>query len=164
LYHFPVVAATDGEKNMEKEIGPLQRRGIGRAVRLVACLGIGVLALAAGVRARSQTGEKKESPFYCNIKVLSVTERAHKKQIGEKMAASQVETKELANGYAYRYRPGGVSLVELADWVESERRCCPFFDMALETEREGGPVWLKITGRESVKQFIRGEFKGLTVE
>lgn len=149
---------------MEKGIGLLQGRRIGRAVRMAACLGIGVLALAVGVRARSQTGEKKESPFYCNIKVLSVAERAHKKQIGEKMAASQVETKELANGYAYRYRPGGVSIVELADWVESERRCCPFFDMTIETEREGGPVWLKITGRKGVKEFIRGEFKGSKVE
>ena len=150
---------------MENGIGLLQRRGIGQAVRLVALyLGFGVLALSTGVQAQSPEGEKKESPFYCNIKVLSATERAHKKQIGEKMAASQLETKELPNGYAYRYRPGGVSLVELADWVESERRCCPFFDMALETEREGGPVWLKITGREGVKQFIRGEFKGSKVE
>jgi hypothetical protein len=150
---------------MEKGIGLLQGSGIGLAVRVVAlCLGLGVLALSAGVQAQSLAGQKKETPFYCNIKALSAAEMVHKKLIGEKMAASQVETMELPNGYAYRYRPGGVSLVELADWVESERRCCPFFDMALETEREGGPVWLKITGRQGVKEFIRGEFKGLTVE
>jgi len=150
---------------MEKGIGLLPGSGTSRAVRLAALyLGIGVLTLSSGVHAQNPEGEKKETPFYCNIKVLSVAERAHKKQIGEKMAASQVETKELPYGYAYRYRPGGVSLVELADWVESERRCCPFFDMAIETKREGGPVWLKITGRQGVKEFIRGEFKGSKVE
>jgi hypothetical protein len=75
-----------------------------------------------------------------------------------------VEAAELPNGYAFRFRPGGVSLVELADWVESERRCCPFFDLAIEAEREGGPVWLKITGREGVKQFITAELKSLKRE
>jgi len=127
-------------------------------------LAFGVLASAGGAQAQNQQGEKKESPFYCNMKTLTAAERLHKKKIGEKMAASRVEMNELPNGYAFRFRPGGVSLVELADWVESERRCCPFFDLAIEAEREGGSVWLKITGREGVKQFIRGEFKGLTVE
>ena len=148
---------------MEKRISlhGSARRGVAVTVLF---LGLGVLALAGGERTQSQQGEKKESPFYCNITALSTAERAHKKQISEKMAASRVETNELPNGYAFRFRPEGVTLIELADWVDSERRCCPFFDMAIETEREGGPVWLKITGREGVKQFIRGEFKGLKVE
>jgi hypothetical protein len=130
----------------------------------VLLLGFGVLALTGVAQAQNQQGKKKESPFYCNIKTLSVAERLHKKQIGEKMAASRVEVNELPNGYAFRFRPGGVSLVELADWVESERRCCLFFDLAIEAEREGGSMWLKITGRDGVKQFIRGEFKSLKVE
>jgi hypothetical protein len=148
---------------MEKRTSLLKsgRRGVAVATLF---LGFGVLASAGGTRAQGQQGEKKESPFYCNMKALTAPERLHKKQIGEKMAASRVEMNELPNGYAFRFRPGGVSLVELADWVETERRCCPFFDLAIEAEREGGSVWLKITGREGDKQFIRGEFKGLTVE
>ena len=148
---------------MEKRISLLES-GHRRVAVAALFLGFGVLASAGGARAQDQQGEKKESPFYCNMKTLTVAERLHKKQIGEKMAASRVEMNELPNGYAFRFRPGGVSLVELADWVESERRCCPFFDLAIEAEREGGSVWLKITGREGVKQFIRGEFKGLTAE
>lgn len=148
---------------MKKRIGLLAS---GRRVVVVVALflGYGILALASGAQSQNQQGEKKESPFYCNIKALSVAERARKNQIGEKMAASRAEVKELPNGYAFRFRPGGVSLLELADWVESERRCCPFFDLAIEAEREGGSLWLKITGREGVKQFIRAEFKSLKVE
>jgi hypothetical protein len=33
----------------------------------------------------------------------------------------------------------------------------------VEAERENGPVSLRITGREGVKAFIRGEFKVLKV-
>ena len=65
---------------MEKRIGLLQGRGISLAVRLAALsLGFGVLALSDGLRAQSQAGEKKGSPFYCNIKALSVAEMVHKK-------------------------------------------------------------------------------------
>ncbi len=145
---------------MEKRISLLES-GPRDVVVAALFLGFGVLALAGGAWAQNQQGEKKESPFYCNIKTLSVAERLHKKQIGEKMAASRVEVNELPNGFAFRFRPGGVSIVELADWVESEQRCCPFFDMTIEAEREGGPVWLKITGREGVKEFIREELKSL---
>jgi hypothetical protein len=114
---------------------------------------------------RPEPGRRKEGiSFLLQHQGFKRHRKSSQKADRGEMAASQVETKELPNGYAYRYRPGGVSLVELADWVESERRCCPFFDMAIETEREGGPVWLKITGRQGVKEFIRGEFKGLTVE
>jgi hypothetical protein len=108
---------------------------------------------------RQGKGSDTASPFYCNTKSLSKAEWAHKNQISAKMRTARVEINELADGYAFRYQPGSVSLVELADWVDSEARCCPFFDMAISVEREGGPVWLMLRGKDGVKQFIRSEFK-----
>jgi hypothetical protein len=37
--------------------------------------------------------------------------------------------------------------------VELERRCCPFFSFTLKREVEGH-VWLELTGREGVKEFL----------
>ena len=45
-------------------------------------------------------------------------------------------------------------------WVAGERLCCPFFDIDVHVEREGGSLWLRLTGREGVKQFIRADFVG----
>jgi hypothetical protein len=45
-----------------------------------------------------------------------------------------------------------------AEWVSYERKCCPFFTFALEQSADGGPVWLRITGPEGVKVFIREAF------
>jgi hypothetical protein len=42
----------------------------------------------------------------------------------------------------------------LTEWAAGERLCCPFFDIEIRMEREGGSVWLKLTGREGTKQFI----------
>jgi hypothetical protein len=102
---------------------------------------------------------KPESPFACSLeKSLTKEQREHKKQIALKMESARIETKELSDGYVFRFRPEGISFAELADWVATERVCCPFFDLAVEAERENGPLSLRITGREGVKQFIRGEF------
>jgi hypothetical protein len=45
----------------------------------------------------------------------------------------------------------------VAEWAAGERDCCPFFDIDLHLEREGGPLWLGLTGREGVKQFLRAD-------
>lgn len=138
-----------------------------------AALAVGLWFSAHGVAVQARGGQlggkaaetqenqtaNLESPFYCNTKSLSKQEWAHKNEISRKMRNARVEIKELPNGYAFRYRPGGVPLVDLADWVSSEARCCPFFDMGITVEREGGPVWLTLTGRNGVKEFIRMEFK-----
>jgi len=99
---------------------------------------------------------KQETPFACNLeKTLTKEQRAHKKQIMQKMEAARIDTREIADGYVFRFRPEAVSFTEIADWVSTERICCPFFDLAIEAERENGPLSLRITGCDGVKQFIR---------
>ena len=121
----------------------------------------GMRALGARSIARNQQDKSSDTvgPFYCHTKALSKEEWAHKDKISAKMRNARVEIKELPDGYAFRYPPNGVPLVELADWVDTEARCCPFFDMAISVERDGGPVWLMLRGQDGVKQFIRSEFK-----
>jgi hypothetical protein len=107
---------------------------------------------------------KKETPFMCSLeKTLTKEQREHKKALTLKMATARIERRELENGYVFRFRPEGVSFAEVADWVATERVCCPFFDLAIEAERENGPLSLRITGREGVKEFIRTEFMILKV-
>ena len=54
-------------------------------------------------------------------------------------------------------RPPEGSLVRVAEFIELERRCCPFFRFELEVQDEGGAAWLRLTGRMGVKQFIAAE-------
>jgi hypothetical protein len=148
------------------------RREVGGAVLAV----IFCMALALGLwwgvgRIPARTPQNKiaetsanqavnsQTSFYCNTKSLSIAEWAHKRQISQKMKIARAEREELVNGYAFRFRLEEVSLIELADWVSSEARCCPFFGMSIEVEPDGGPLWLRLTGKEGVKQFIRMEFK-----
>ena len=71
------------------------------------------------------------------------------------------EFRELADGYEFRFVSGPDLIVKLAEFISLEKLCCPFLNFAIEVEAEGGPVWLRLTGREAVKAFIREEINGL---
>jgi hypothetical protein len=61
----------------------------------------------------------------------------------------------LANGYAFRFAPDDLNPV--ADFVNRERLCCPFLGFTIEVSPAGGPMWVSITGREGVKEFLAAE-------
>ena len=48
-------------------------------------------------------------------------------------------------------------LLTAAEFISLERLCCPFFGFELQVKREGGSVWLSLTGRDGVKPFIMAE-------
>ena len=75
---------------------------------------------------------------------------------------SQIEeTRELPNGYEVRFADEPDLLKRLADFVSLEKLCCPFLRFEIDAEAENGPVWLRLSGREGVKEFIREEVRGL---
>jgi len=65
----------------------------------------------------------------------------------------------VTNGYEFAF-PGDRATFELiAEWSAGEHLCCPFFDIDLRMDREGGATWIRLTGRPGTKEFIRTDFK-----
>ena len=75
-----------------------------------------------------------QSKFYCNTKALQPAERARHKQLTDKLTSIRREVVETEKGYEFQYSPSDVSLLELADWVVAEGKCCPFFDFHIDLE------------------------------
>lgn len=117
--------------------------------------------LAAGTvpnaMAQSEQAVKaQESPFACNRLALSPEQRKrHFDEVGPKLLAVRKDVRELANGYEFEFPADPATVMLVAEWAAFERACCPFFDIELRLEREGGPFWLRVTGRDGVKQFMR---------
>jgi hypothetical protein len=65
--------------------------------------------------------------------------------------------RELPNGYEFEFPADSNTIKLVAEWAISERACCPFFDIDLRLEREGGAFRLALTGRDGVKQFIQAD-------
>ena len=100
-----------------------------------------------------------QSKFYCNRNALNPTERAHHKQLTDKLLATRTNIVETEKGYEFQFSPSTVSLAELADWVAAEGKCCEFFDFHVDLERQGSLLCLRLTGDEGIKPFIRAEFQ-----
>jgi hypothetical protein len=97
-----------------------------------------------------------QSPFACNLLALSPAARArHFYELGPQLRRLKTGVRELVNGYAFRFPADSEIVRLLAEWVENERLCCPFFDIDIRMEAEGGPMWLTLTGRAGTKDFIR---------
>lgn len=95
--------------------------------------------------------------FACNMKALTSAERTRHQELTRALFAAVTEKSELPDGYGFKLT--AKDLTKVAEWVSLEARCCPFFTFALEQSRDGGPLWLKITGAEGVKAFIRAELE-----
>jgi hypothetical protein len=64
---------------------------------------------------------------------------------------------ELPNGYALRFPAQPDTILSVAEFIVLERRCCCFFHFALEIEPDDGPLWLRLTGGNGVKEFLQAE-------
>jgi hypothetical protein len=129
---------------------------------LVAALTLTAQRLQKAKSVHTAIGEQvmtETSSFYCNLKALSMKERARHMQLTHEIERARVETVEMANGFAFRFQDGTISLAELAEWISAERKCCPFFDFEIEQQADNGPLWLKLRGKEGVKEFMRSEFR-----
>jgi hypothetical protein len=99
------------------------------------------------------------SPFACNAFALSPEVRKrHFEELGPALLKLKRSIRELPDGYELELPADNKTYQLLTEWAFQERLCCPFFDIALRLDREGGPLWLRLTGRPGTKEFIKEEF------
>lgn len=99
----------------------------------------------------------QETDFACNLIVLDEQEREQFASLTDDLFAAVQETRELENGFAFRFFNRSEQLVQIAKFIERESRCCPFLGFTLEIEPSAGPVWLYITGAEGTRAFLLAE-------
>jgi hypothetical protein len=119
-----------------------------------------VVAEAWGAEPRSQPSEKV-TPFYCDRSALTAEQRVRQRELGKVLRATVTRSREVRDGYEFEF-PGNVETYRtLTEYIPLERACCPFFEFNIRLEREGGPLYWRLIGREGVKDFIREELKWL---
>ena len=99
----------------------------------------------------------EESPFACDMTAIAPEQRGVHIATIEKLFGSVRSILELPDGYAFELSNESDVLLTAVEFIVNERLCCPFFDFALEIEREGGSVSLSLRGRDGVKPFIMAE-------
>lgn len=99
-----------------------------------------------------------DTPFVCNMNVLSAEERERYKHLIKSLNENRQSVKELGDGYAFRYKADSQMILDAAQFIAYERLCCPFFDFELAIEHDTNRLWLRFRGQDGIKDFIRAEF------
>jgi len=107
-----------------------------------------------------------EEPFVCNVAALNARERERHEKLGKLLRSAVVEKTELENGFVFALDLARLPkdaagepfcVVEVAQWVDLEARCCPFLAFGIELSDRGKAVRLRLTGGRGVKAFLESE-------
>ncbi|HLN58607.1 MAG TPA: hypothetical protein VK416_08590 [Thermoanaerobaculia bacterium] len=107
-----------------------------------------------------------EKPLACDPNALSNSQRERHRTLGEKLRGAVADRVELANGYSLvldldRLTADSAGfpfcVVEVAEWVDLESRCCPFLEFGIDVPAKGRVVRLRLTGGNGVKSFLKSE-------
>lgn len=119
---------------------------------------IALASLGGSALVLSVPAAKHASAFACDVSALTPAERKrHFEELGPALRALKKSVRELPDGYEFQFPADASTFALLTEWIAGERACCPFFEINLRVDREKGPLWLRLTGRDGVKQFIEAE-------
>ena len=110
------------------------------------------------------TSAHANSPFACDIQALTPEQRRrHFEELGPQLRSLKKSVHELPDGYEFEFPADPNTFAMVTEWSIQERVCCPFFDIDIRLEHDGGPLRLRLTGSEGTKEFIKSE-AGLWLE
>ncbi len=94
-------------------------------------------------------------PIACDLSAIDDSELQDHRENGQAVFKAISEIKELDNGYALRLSANTDLISRACAFIARERMYCPFFEFTLTIPPDHDPVWLKLTGREGVKPYIK---------
>ena len=102
-------------------------------------------------------GQKLDGGFACSLKAFTPEQRVAHDALTRRLFGAVLARREISAGFEFRVDASKMSILDLAAWMDGERRCCPFLALAIEKEPHDGPLWLRLTGPEGVKDFLLSE-------
>ncbi|MCP3979397.1 MAG: hypothetical protein GY716_08715 [bacterium] len=112
-------------------------------IRLFTWVVLVSMALAGPARA--------DAPHGCT---LSAGPYSNRMSEVEELLAGTTETRELEDGYEFRFPGTSKWSARLLELIHSERECCGFLRFELAFEPEQGPIWFRVRGSAQVKALL----------
>lgn len=97
----------------------------------------------------------ENQPLACDLTAIPASVREEHVITAPQLFALAQEVQELPDGFAIRFENEPGRFMAIANFIENERLCCPFFHFGLDVEPNSGPLWLRLTGGEGVKEILR---------
>jgi len=101
------------------------------------------------------TNLNENQSLACDLTAIPSDVREEHVITAPQLFALAQEVQDLPNGFAIRFLNEPGRFMAIAKFIENERLCCPFFNFGLEVEPNNGPLWLRLTGGEGVKEILQ---------
>jgi hypothetical protein len=100
--------------------------------------------------------EQNDQIIACNPAAIHPDEREAHGLLAKKLFSSStiLETRELTDGYGFRFPLDTPMLHKAVKWIANERLCCPFFTFTMIVDEQ---LWIELSGTEGVKELIKLE-------
>lgn len=111
-------------------------------------------------RIANRQHQSASQPIACDMTALSPAERQRYDTLRRLVLDAVGDVRSTAIGF--RLRVGeSASAANIAEWMTLEHRCCPFLTLQLALTTDG--TWIEMGGSAAIKEFLRHEFKPLTM-
>ena len=107
---------------------------------------------------RAASAEVTSPAIACDITSIATAERPRYNELVNRLRLAVRNRSELPDGYAFQLRPDRITLLELGEWMNLERRCCPFLIFQLELKGADGASLLTLRGPAGSKEVLDKAF------
>ncbi len=114
------------------------------------------LILALSAAAPVAAPQSAPPPIACRPHALDKAQRQRQQELLGVVRRSVLGKQELPDGLALSFPGEAAVVLQLAEWIGLERRCCPFLGFALEWKQDD-TVTVRLTGQPGVKEAIAAE-------
>ncbi|HLY27215.1 MAG TPA: hypothetical protein VKQ72_12795 [Aggregatilineales bacterium] len=97
---------------------------------------------------------KSDVVIACDPTAIPAEQRDQWAASGKLVFAAVEEVREFPDGYGLRLPADSAMLLKVAEYISNERLCCPFLRFEIDIQPNRGPIWVRLTGGEAVKEYI----------
>ena len=101
---------------------------------------------------------KTKLPIACNLNALNNAEQQRRAELSARLQKSVHAVVPIPDGYIFRLPSNGRALLEVAEFISFERRCCPFLSFQINLNESDEAITVQLSGPDGVKEFLAAEF------
>jgi hypothetical protein len=105
----------------------------------------------------------KAAPVVCDCSALTSEQMKQHTARTIELLKSVKEVRTIADGYALRVPDLDNVLFKVAEFIEYDRKCCPFLRHGVMVEPDDGAIWLHLGGSPEACEYLQGELASLGV-
>lgn len=97
----------------------------------------------------------QQPPIACDLSAINDHKLDQHRENGQMVFDAISEIWETPKGYSFKLPANTNDIEKAGAFIARERLCCPFFEFTLTIQPDQQPVWLKLTGRDGVKPYLK---------